>query len=47
MGVKVVVEERNGPSDPCDACNNEKVRFSEPWKYEVTKDALCAGIDVA
>lgn len=26
--------------------NNEKARVLEPWKYEVTKGALCVGIDM-
>lgn len=34
-------------NDPCHRNNNEKSRVLELWKYEVTKGALCVGIDVA
>lgn len=33
-------------NDPCHRDNNEKSRVFELWKYEVTKGALCVGIDV-
>lgn len=33
-------------SDPCHRNNNEKAEVLEPWKYEVTKGALCVGIDM-